>query len=156
VIGRLNDSTGPNLGPVFSRFTDWRRPVRPTWIAGRFHPGTTPVHSWDIFIGLLGNRFGAPSGRSDPDTGAPSCRERTERIFMLAYRSWKKWGRPENHVLRCERPLKDERHRSEKQLLQVEDFFQSLSFWNTTGIIPVCIRSSRVPRAVDTHVNKPR
>src|SRR5258707_70481 len=123
VIGRLNDSTAPNLG-LFLEFTDWSTAVRPDMDRPEdVILEQLPVHSWDIFIGLLWNRFGSPSGGSDPDTGAPFM-SGTYEEFMLAYRSWKKWGRPRIMFYRCERPLKMSDIEA-KQLLQVEDFFKA-------------------------------
>ena len=42
-----------------------------------------PVETWDIFIGLLWNRFGSPAGEKDERTGKPMTG--TEEEFKHAF-----------------------------------------------------------------------
>ena len=49
-----------------------------------------PVETWDIFVGLLWNRFGSPAGEKDERTGRRMTG--TEEEFKRAYAAWKASG----------------------------------------------------------------
>ena len=69
--------------------------------ASAAYPRLLPVKEWDIFLGLLWNRFGSPAGEKD-EHGKPMTG--TEEEFKLAYQAWKESGkkRPWIAVYRCE------------------------------------------------------
>lgn len=58
--------------------------------------------SWDLFIGILWHRFGTPSGARDSESGT-EYRSGTQEEFRLAYRLWKRYGRPRILFYRCDR-----------------------------------------------------
>lgn len=58
-----------------------------------------PMESFDIFIGILWQRFGSPTGNVDPRTGRRFL-SGTEEEFKWAYNNWKKRGRPEIMIYR--------------------------------------------------------
>lgn len=59
--------------------------------------------SWDIFIGILWHRFGAPPGATDK-TGKEYL-SGTEEEFKTAYELWKQHGKPRMILYRCTRAL---------------------------------------------------
>jgi tetratricopeptide (TPR) repeat protein len=59
--------------------------------------------SWDIFIGILWHRFGAPPGAKDK-TGKEYL-SGTEEEFEIAYELWKQYSKPRIVVYRCTRAL---------------------------------------------------
>jgi hypothetical protein len=64
-----------------------------------------PPESWDIFIGVLWNRFGSETGDEDPITGQ-KFRSGTEQEFMAAYEQREKScsGWPKIMFYQCTRP----------------------------------------------------
>ncbi len=64
------------------------------------------VQSWDLFIGMLWNRFGTPPGAIDEEINKPFG-SGTEEEFRLAYREWSNHGRPRILFFRCRRDQED-------------------------------------------------
>ncbi len=62
-----------------------------------------PTETWDIFVGILWLRFGAPTGALDPQTGL-AFDSGTEEEFVHAYKAWQKNGQPKVLFYRCTRP----------------------------------------------------
>lgn len=63
--------------------------------------------SWDVFIGILWQRFGTPPGGADPQTQKEYL-SGTEEEFWTAYRLWEKYRRPRMMMYRCTRPVSPE------------------------------------------------
>lgn len=124
-LRRLADWLGLKLDVV-----DWHQvvpePGRPeAVILDQLNPT-----SWDLFIGILWQRFGTPTGARDPETGQDYM-SGTEEEFRSAYRLWQKYQRPRIMVYRCLRamsPLADP-----EQLKRVQDFFAE---FDATGAHP--------------------
>jgi tetratricopeptide (TPR) repeat protein len=81
-----------------------------------------PVHSWDIFIGILWGRFGTPPGERDQKTGF-DYESGTEEEFDRSYDYWKKTKRPRIMVYRCMRELQSGKVDGD-QLEKVKAFFK--------------------------------
>ncbi len=83
-----------------------------------------PPESWDIFIGILWQRFGSPTGEIDPQTGKEFESGSVEE-FSRAYELWKQHGAPRIFFYRSKQTidyfsLKPE----QKQALEkIENFF---------------------------------
>jgi hypothetical protein len=125
VVERLNESTARGLGCLLE-CKDWSTAVRPAM-------GTRPedvileklpVQSWDIFVGLLWQRFGTPTGGRDPETGLPWA-SGTQEEFKLAYRSWRERQTPDIMFYRCLRAV-DPRNKGE-ELARIDRFFEEFA-----------------------------
>jgi hypothetical protein len=77
----------------------------------------------DVFIGILWNRFGTPTGKADSGT---------EEEFQIAYESWLNHGKPHILFYFCQRPANFERDEELQQKSKVLTFRKQLS---TAGII---------------------
>jgi tetratricopeptide (TPR) repeat protein len=77
--------------------------------------------SWDIFIGILWNRFGAPPGTKDPS--GKEYLSGTQQEFETAYKLWHKHGSPRIVIYRCTRAI-DSSKLDAKQLSLVHRFFK--------------------------------
>jgi hypothetical protein len=87
---------------------DWRTHVTPQM--GRPEGvilEALPVTMWDIFVGILWQRFGTPTGAIDPKTGR-IIDSGTKEEFDLAYNAWKTTGSRYPKVLfyRCARDVR--------------------------------------------------
>lgn len=78
--------------------------------------------SWDIFVGILWQRFGTPTGANDKITHQPYS-SGTEEEFYLAYRLWQQYKRPQIIFYRCLRPIDPDKIDS-KQIDDVNNFFK--------------------------------
>jgi hypothetical protein len=79
--------------------------------------------SWDIFVGILWMRFGAPSGATHPITLQP-FESGTYEEFVVAHNFWKASGRPRILFYRCNRPPKTLDQIEPAQYTKVADFFR--------------------------------
>jgi hypothetical protein len=83
---------------------DWEKVVpdlgRPEQvILNQLNPDT-----WDVFIGVLWHRFGAPPKQFDPQTGKEYL-SGTEEEFHIAYRLWKQHRCPRVMFYWCKRNI---------------------------------------------------
>ena len=81
---------------------------------------------YDLYIGMLGKRFGSPTGEIDPETGE-KIKSGTEQEFKEAYREWKASNgkRPEIKFLRKKvKAPSPEKKEEYEQYQRVERFFQ--------------------------------
>lgn len=78
---------------------------------------------WDIFMGILWQRFGNDTGKVDPQTGR-TFGSGTVEEFKTAYRLWKKTKtrRPQISFYRCNRPI-DADQADLDQVKKVREFF---------------------------------
>ncbi|MGZ6349176.1 MAG: tetratricopeptide repeat protein [Ktedonobacterales bacterium] len=92
-----------------------------------------PVNEWDIYVGILRNRFGTPTGKHDVVSGKDLL-SGTEEEFLLAYRAWLEMGRPHIMFYRCTRPPQSNDDIDPEQLISVRQFFAN--FDSTKGSNP--------------------
>lgn len=83
-----------------------------------------PPESWDIFIGILWQRFGSPTGEIDPRTGKEFQSGSIEE-FTRAYQLWQEHGTPRIFFYRSKQPINFFELKPEQvqALQQVEAFF---------------------------------
>ncbi|RLI83607.1 MAG: hypothetical protein DRP01_08960 [Archaeoglobales archaeon] len=102
---------------------DWREHVTP-WL-GKSPERTLleqlPVDSWDLFIGIIWSRFGTPTGDSHPDIGP--FKSGTEEEFVLAYESYRKYGKPRILFYRRSSPIPQD-NLDPDQLKSINEFFR--------------------------------
>lgn len=79
---------------------------------------------YDLYIGILWEKFGSPTGEVDPNTGVESV-SGTKYEFDQAYDAWKKKRKPEIKFLR-KHSVKDKKYDDEQYRL-VEEFFKEFS-----------------------------
>ena len=77
--------------------------------------------AWDIFVGILWQRFGSPSGAKHPTKDLP-LESGTHEEFLKAYGLWKDYGWPRILFYRCIRQERVDKIDPE-QLKMVADFF---------------------------------
>jgi predicted NACHT family NTPase len=73
--------------------TDWRKSVVPQFGPRPQELITEQIGEYDIFIVILGERFGTPPGAINPDTGE-EYESGTEEELFIAYDRWKEKGEP--------------------------------------------------------------
>lgn len=76
------------------------------------------IEDTDVFVGILWNRFGTPTGRADSGT---------EEEFELAYRAWQEQGRPRIMFYFWETPANFHTREEIDQKAQVIEFRQRIS-----------------------------
>jgi kumamolisin len=97
--------------------------------------------TWDVFVGILWHRFGTPPQKK----GARRVYESgTEEEFQLAWKLWKKHGRPRVMFYRCTRDLPFDA--DPKQLARVQKFF---AHFKADGAHPGLYRDFDTPGAFD-------
>ncbi|MEW5923392.1 MAG: SUMF1/EgtB/PvdO family nonheme iron enzyme [Candidatus Zixiibacteriota bacterium] len=117
VIAELNRTTAPDLG-YFIRLIRWEDMV-PT-IEQRAqqvildHAG---IDCTDIFIGILWNRFGTPTGRADSGT---------KEEFDIAHKAWQQHQRPRIMFYFCQRPANFVRKDELEQKVAVLNFKENI------------------------------
>ena len=77
--------------------------------------------TWDIFVGVLWQRFGSPPGAKHPTKDIP-LKSGTHEEFLAAYELWKKHGWPRILFYRCVRPERLDQLDLD-QISKVNDFF---------------------------------
>lgn len=100
-----------------------------------------PVEDWDLFVGILWQRFGTPTGGSHPVT-AEAFESGTEEEFHLANDSRKSSGRPRIMLYRCIDKA-DLRTLNMEQLAKLDRFLKE--FDATTGKHPGLYREYATP-----------
>jgi hypothetical protein len=78
--------------------------------------------TWDIFIGVLWQRFGSPSGATHPINGLP-LESGTHEEFLKAYELWKENGSPRIIFYRCNRSPERLDQIDPAQLAKIKSFF---------------------------------
>ena len=97
VLDELNEPGGvAEQNGLFLQLWGWEQVVSGMGRAEDVILNQLPVEQWDIFVGILWMRFGAPTGNSDPSTGRPFG-SGTEEEFVQAHQAWQQTGRP--HIL---------------------------------------------------------
>lgn len=93
VIAELNYTTGQKLGFVVE-LVRWETHCRPG--VGRPQGVINDlIGPYDVFLGVMWNRFGTPTGEADSGT---------EEEFNLAYAEWERSGRPHILFYFCQAP----------------------------------------------------
>jgi class 3 adenylate cyclase len=82
------DRCNVNLLPL-----DWRDSVIPQLGPRLQETINESIGEYEVFVGILGNRFGTPTGAHNPQTGV-EYESGTEEEFELAYRRWKESKEP--------------------------------------------------------------
>lgn len=72
---------------------DWRESVIPQLGPRLQETINESIGEYEVFIGILGNRFGTPTGAHNPQTGV-EYESGTEEEFELAYQRWKESKKP--------------------------------------------------------------
>lgn len=101
--------------------------------------------SWDVFIGILWQRFGTPPGGADPQTQKEYL-SGTEEEFWTAYRLWEKYRRPRMMIYRCTRAVSPETLDPD-QFKRVKEFFAE--FDAVKGAHPGLYQSYDTPEAFE-------
>lgn len=88
VCESLNESLLQGGGTIQFKVREWRA------IIGHYGPRSQSIinetiTNYDIYLGILWNRFGTPPGAVNPETGE-SFQSGTEEEFYLAFNHWKK------------------------------------------------------------------
>jgi len=84
---------------------DWRQHVVPAMgLPEEILLEQLPVETWDIFVGMMWQRFGSPTGSVDSITGL-TFDSGTAQEFTLAQRAWEKYRRPHVLFYCCTRPM---------------------------------------------------
>ena len=78
------------------KVVDWRAVVPDMGRSEKIILDQLKPTSWDVFVGILWHRFGTPSGKE--------FQSGTEEEFSVAYRLWKRHGKPRIMMYRCNRP----------------------------------------------------
>ncbi len=114
VVAQLNAGLAANCGIILD-LKSWHQVMPGMGSPQQVILNQIPISQWDIFIGVVGSRFGTPSG------GFASG---TEEEFRLAYQCWKEKGKPNIMFYRCVKPI-DPKMTDPDQLKKVHDFFDS-------------------------------
>jgi len=94
VIAELNESSAPYLG-LHLEIIRWEDTVPGMGRPQQVILDQVDLNDTDIFIGILWNHFGTPTGRADSGT---------EEEFQIAYEAWKSKGLPRIMFYFCQRP----------------------------------------------------
>jgi hypothetical protein len=101
VVERLKKPA--NESGYFLELIEWRQVIgmgRPQQVIfDQADPQT-----WDIFVGVLWQRFGSPSGAKHPTKDLP-LESGTHEEFLEAYGLWEKYGWPQIFIYRCIRVI---------------------------------------------------
>ncbi len=105
---------------------DWRQHVVPKMgLPEEVLLKQLPADTWNIFVGLMWQRFGSDTGSLKPESGGLTFDSGTLQEFTTAYNLWKHHGRPEILFYRCLRPL--DPNLDLEQYQRVREFFQQFS-----------------------------
>jgi hypothetical protein len=86
-----------------------------------------PAETWDLFVGVLWQRFGTPTGGLNPRTSRP-LESGTQEEFEEAYQAYLKTGKPRILIYRCLRPNLLRPHEIDTdQLGRLNKFFNQFS-----------------------------
>lgn len=125
VVDHINRSGGPaEAAGVVVEVLRWETHISP--FMGRAEAGILeqlPVESWDVFLGILWQKFGSPPG-APPEAFGRDLFSGTEEEFELAHRSWKARGRPHILFYRCTRPPRELTELDLSQFQRVHEFFE--------------------------------
>jgi formylglycine-generating enzyme required for sulfatase activity len=141
VIGELNGSVAPKLGLLLE-------PVR--WedmVPGMGRPeqvilDQADIENADIFVGILWNRFGTPTGRAESGT---------EEEFEQAYACWSQNSAPQIMFYFCQRPANFERDSELEQKRKVLKFRERL--WSL-GVVASFEAATDFESRVRQHLTK--
>lgn len=105
---------------------DWRQHVVPQMgLPEEVILKQLPPDTWNIFVGLMWQRFGSDTGSLKPDSSGLTFDSGTLQEFTTAYDLWKKHGRPEILFYRCMRPLDPDLDIEQYQ--KVREFFKQFA-----------------------------
>lgn len=138
IIAELNRTIAPDLG-VLIRLIRWEDMVPSIERrAQQIVLDQAGIDSTDVFIGILWNRFGTPTGRADSGT---------EEEFNLAYHAWQQFNRPRIMLYFCQRPANLVRKDELEQKLRVLTFKEQIA---KCGIY----REYNTPEELDTNLRQ--
>lgn len=118
VVNRLQKPA--NESGYFLELKEWRQVIgmgRPQQVIF----DSAEPETWDIFVGVLWQRFGSPPGAKHPTKDIP-LESGTHEEFLAAYELWKKHGWPRILFYRCVRPERLDQLDLD-QISKVNDFF---------------------------------
>ena len=102
IVNRLQ--TVAHESGFFLHLLEWRNVVPDMGRAQEIIFSQSEPKSWDIFIGILWQRFGSPSGALNPTDNMP-FESGTQEEFDTAYKLWKKYHWPRILFYRCTRSV---------------------------------------------------
>lgn len=117
VIAQINQTLGPVLGFVIElvRFESITPGMgRPEQVI----LDQAEIHDCDLFVGIIWNRFGTPTGRANSGT---------EEEFQIAYKSWQQYQRPQITFYFCQMAANLQTEEELNQKLKVVQFRKSLA-----------------------------
>lgn len=117
VIAELNRSIAPKLGHLIELIR-WEDMVPSMGRPEQVILDQADIENLDVFIGILWNRFGTPTGRANSGT---------EEEFDVALNTWRKNGKPRIMLYFCKRPTNLQTEEEIKQKNAVIKFRQRLS-----------------------------
>ena len=131
------------------RFLTWKNATPGAGDAQKVIFDNFPIADWDIFIGLLWTRFGAPSGILDPLSGETLTG--TESEFAGAYDAFLASGgkRPQILLYRCTRDLSSSV--DVDQLIGVRKFFKQTE---TGAQRPALVQDFKTAEELKQHVTQ--
>jgi replicative DNA helicase len=102
IVNRLK--TVANESGFFLDLLEWRNVVPDMGRPQEIIFSQSEPKSWDIFIGILWQRFGSPSGAVNPNDNVP-FESGTQEEFEIAHKLWKKYNWPRILFYRCTRSV---------------------------------------------------
>ena len=117
VIDEINQTMGSSLGCVVE-LVGWENVAPSMGRPEQVILEQTEIDDCDLFVGVLWNRFGTPTGRADSGT---------EEEFLIAYESWQQHKRPHIMVYFCQRSANLQSEEELHQKLKVIQFRKSIS-----------------------------
>jgi formylglycine-generating enzyme required for sulfatase activity len=117
IVGELNRSIAPKLG-ILVELVLWEDMVPGMGRPEQVILDQADIAGTDIFVGILWNRFGTPTGRADSGT---------EEEFQVAYQAWQQSGKPRIMLYFCQRPANFQIEQEIAQKTSVIRFRQQIS-----------------------------
>ncbi|MBW8036228.1 MAG: SUMF1/EgtB/PvdO family nonheme iron enzyme [Planctomycetes bacterium] len=117
VIAQINQTMGPSLGFVIE-VVRWENVTPSMGRPEQIILDQTEIDDCDLFVGILWNRFGTPTGRANSGT---------EEEFLIAYESWRQHKKPHIMFYFCQQSANLQSEEELHQKLKVIQFRKSIS-----------------------------
>ena len=117
IVGEINRTVAPSLG-ILLELVRWEDVVPTMGRPQQVILDEVDIEASDIFVGILWNRFGSPTGRALSGT---------EEEFEKAYEVWQDAGRPRIMMYFCQRPANLQTEEDLKQKSLVIKFRKKIS-----------------------------
>ncbi|MEP7199442.1 MAG: tetratricopeptide repeat protein, partial [Chloroflexota bacterium] len=150
VVAELNRGIAQRLGVVLE-LLDWRTQVAPTMgNAQQVILDTLPISTWDVLVGIVWTRFGAPVGNGSA-TAAQSYDSGTYEEFVGAYNVWRQSGKPRIMFYRCTRVSGSLDTLNLDDLIRIKNFFQN---FESGGAHPGFYKTYDTPENFERYVRE--